>query len=387
MTSTYSSPSSSSEGSNIMWEQGDGYTDYEHNSSPSQSEIHSPLTSPFSHISSQPTTPGVTTPLTTLTLSSQSSTFFPGSSTTAVPYKCGRSKRGKKFHGNRHTVKRTQVAQSQTSIESSTRKHKQPPLKISKRGYCSLFATPRPSRTRDVEFITPGGSTSKRAAKPTGMRLLDIGILCEAISNLKCDTCTSPLSLFESGLDHGWQTTFTIKCPYCHLLHAEFPSSKPMDVPAQTNFVNVHHPVRAMNEVTMRSVLSVHFSGFSWRDLHKFATIFEMPPPLAHMPPRYLNKIERTVENASQTSMNAAAEELHLEVDAVPSAVANCINIAVSFDSSWKTRGFYSNLGFGSAISATTKKVLDHVLLNRICEKCNRWNDQRKQDNTEAYQQ
>ena len=160
-----------------------------------------------------------------------------------------------------------------------------------------------------------------------------------------------------------------------------------MVVPAQTNFVNIHHPVREMNEVTMSSVLSVHCSGFSWRELHKFATIIEMPPPLAHMPPRYLNKIERTVENASQTSMNAAAEELHLEVDAVPSAVANCINIAVSFNSSWKIRGFYSNLGFGSAISATTKKVLDHVLLNRICEKCNRWNDQRKQDNTEAYQQ
>ena len=98
------------------------------------------------------------------------------------------------------------------------------------------------------------------------------------------------------------------------------------------------------------------------------------------MPTRYLNKIESIVENASQTSMNAAADQLHLKVDAVPSAVANCINIAVSFYSSGKTRGLYSNICFGSAISATSKSVLDYVLLNCICEKCNRWNDKRKQE-------
>ena len=85
--------------------------------------------------------------------------------------------------------------------------------------------------------------------------------------------------------------------------------------------------------------------------------------------------------------MNSAADELHLKVDAVASPVPNCINIAVSFDSSWKTRGFYSNQGFGSAISATTKKVLDYVLLNRICEKCNKWNDKRIERNPEVYKQ
>ena len=389
MASAYSSSRSSSQGSNVMWEQGDDYTDYGENSSPSHSEIQSPLSSPpISPISSQATTPGITTPLSTLGISSQSSTFFPESSITQVPKKLGRRKKSFRFHGNQFTSKSSQTTQSQSSIESSPRKRKQPALKLSKRGYCSLFTTPRPSITRDVEFKTPEGSiTSKRAGKPTGMRILDIGILAEAMSLLKCSSCSSHLSLFESDFDHGWQTTFSIKCPYCHQLFAEFPSSKPMDVPAQSNHVNVHHPVRAMNEVTMRSVLAVHCSGFSWRDLHKFATIFDMPPPLSQMPTRYLNKIESTVEKASKASMDDAADQLHMKVDAVPSAVDNCINIAVSFDSSWKTRGFYSNIGFGSAISASSKRVLDYVLLNRICEKCNRWNDKRKQANPEAYQQ
>ena len=218
------------------------------------------------------------------------------------------------------------------------------------------------------------------------MRILDIGILGEAVGKLRCNNCSSPLLIFESDFTHGLQTTYSIKCDTCHLLHAEFPSSKPMDVPPQSSFVNVQESPRAMNQVTMRSVFAVHCSGFSWRDLHKFATIFDMPPPLAHMPPRYLDKIERTVEFACHCSMDAAATELHFKVDAIPSAVPSCINIAVSFDSSWKTRGFYSNLGFGSAIYVTSKKVLDYALLNRICEKCNRWSSKHQQENPEAYQ-
>ena len=94
--------------------------------------------------------------------------------------------------------------------------------------------------------------------------------------------------LCYNGIDsehrHGWYTTFYIKCHSCHQLIAEFPSSKLM-IPDVDNFVKVKLPDKGMNEVTMRLVLTVHCSGFSWRDLHKFATIFNMPAPLEHMPP------------------------------------------------------------------------------------------------------
>ncbi|KAI6658218.1 hypothetical protein LOD99_15487 [Oopsacas minuta] len=83
--------------------------------------------------------------------------------------------------------------------------------------------------------------------------------------------------------------------------------------------------------------------------------------------------------------MQGAADELHLRVDSIPSPVPNCTNTAVSFDSSSKTRGYYSNVGFGSAISASTKKVLAYVLLNRTCEKCNRWSRQRQNEHPEEY--
>ena len=241
MASDHSSSSSrsNSQGSNVMWEQGDDYTDFEHNSSPSHPEIQSPLSSPS--ISPPPIYP-MSFKLQRLKLHLHSRPWvslpnllpFSQSSITTSSNKGGRPKKGLSFHGNRYTPISPQPTQSKSTIESSPRKRKQSALKLIKRGYCSLFRTPRPSITRGIELKTPEGTTiSKRAGKPTGMRLLDIGILSEAITKLHCYTCNSPLSLFESNFLHGWQTTFTIKCPRCHLLHAEFPSSKPMDLPAE----------------------------------------------------------------------------------------------------------------------------------------------------------
>ena len=218
------------------------------------------------------------------------------------------------------------------------------------------------------------------------MRILDIGIFTEAMTKIRCTFCSSRyLSLFQSEFIHGWQTDFFIKCSHCKHLFAEFPSSKPITSPDTTRFVNVSLPKQGQNEVTMRFPLSVHCSVFSSRDMHKFATIFYMPPPLEHMPTPYLNKIEETVIFAADISMQGTADVLHLRDNSIPSSISNCINTAVSFDSSWKSRGFFSNVGFGSAISGITKKVLDYALLNRICEKCNRWSKDRQNEHPDEY--
>ena len=246
-----------------------------------------------------------------------------------------------------------------------------------RRGYTSRHSTPFPFRKQNVTFKRDA-TTSTKCSIPSGMRIPDVGILAGAITTLTCSTCNSHLALYESEHLHGWHTTFNIKCVSCHQLFSKFTSSKLSETDT-TKDTTINAKLR-MNEVTMRSVLSVHCSGFFWRDLHKFATIFDVPAPLEEMPSHYLNKIEEVTKLAAEVSMLAAAEELHEEADHTSSAVPSCIDIPISFDSSWKTRGFYSNLGFGSAISALTKKVLDYELLNRICEKCNRWSAKRREE-------
>ena len=98
-------------------------------------------------------------------------------------------------------------------------------------------------------FKTSSETVSKSASTPSGMRLLDVGILEEAMTKLRCSTCGKHLTLYESEHRHGWHTTFYIKCHSCHQLFAEFPSSKPM-IPDVDKFVNVKLTDKVMNEVT-----------------------------------------------------------------------------------------------------------------------------------------
>ena len=66
-----------------------------------------------------------------------------------------------------------------------------------------------------------------------------------------------------------------------------------------------------MNEVTMRSVLATHATGMSWRDLHKIATIFDIPPPVQAIPSRYAIRLEDVTQNSVKISMSEAADQLH----------------------------------------------------------------------------
>ena len=120
----------------------------------------------------------------------------------------------------------------------------------------------------------------------------------------------------------------------------------------------------------MRSVLATHSTGMSWRDLHKIATVFDMPPPVQTMQSRYAIRLENVTKSAVKISMSEAAGHLHRKVDSEPSPESKALNVPISFDSSWQSRGFYSNMGFGAAISISTNKVLDYEILSRLCEKC-----------------
>ena len=46
------------------------------------------------------------------------------------------------------------------------------------------------------------------------------------------------------------------------------------------------------------------------------------------------------------------------------------LDIAVSFDGSWQTRGHHSNIGIGFVIDASTGAVLDYEVQSKLCRIC-----------------
>ena len=134
----------------------------------------------------------------------------------------------------------------------------------------------------------------------------------------------------------------------------------------------------------MRSVLATHSTGMSWRDLHKIATIFDMPPPVQAMPPRYAILLEAVTKSAVKVSMSEAADQLHKKVDSETLSSPKLFQSVLTAPG--KTRGYYSNIGFGAAISPSTKKVLDDEILSRICDKCSIWTEEKHKDRPSEYE-
>ena len=104
------------------------------------------------------------------------------------------------------------------------------------------------------------------------------------------------------------------------------------------------------------------------------------------MPSRYAIRLEDVTKSAVKISMSEAAGHLHRKVDSEPSPEPKAVNVPIGFDSSWKTRGFYSNMVFGADISTSTNKVLNYEILSRLCEKCSIWTEDKQKDKASEYE-
>ena len=292
-----------------------------------------------------------------------------------------RRRKGAKFLGNKYVPFQASSNTPRSTRPSFSKSFKLPPM----RGYSFRVRHPRRTKSNPVQFNDDSSNYTQKAHIPQGSRIIDMSILSEVVSTFRCLRCNRSLCLWEDLWKHGWQTFFRIKYNLCHIIHASFPSSRSLDIPDHHTCVNIPPSHRGMNNATLRAVLATHTTSMSWRDLHRFSTIFDMPTPQVAMPPKYLERLESITKAAVETSMTYAGKELRNMVDSVPSIFPNCTSITISFDASWHTRGFYSNIGFGSAISTKTKKVLDYELLSRNCEKCTTWTEQKIAERQNEY--
>ena len=153
-----------------------------------------PIVPTSSQTSIPPSTPGITDSLFSLEIAQVKSTDCSR----------GRKRMGrprKRIYARRHKVGIPNIGEDTSSQLQDPIPN--PPRhavhKFSKphprRGYIAKFRVPRPSYPRSVNFSK---RDSKRiASTPTGMRILDIGILAEVFSTLRFNECNNTLALFQ----------------------------------------------------------------------------------------------------------------------------------------------------------------------------------------------
>ena len=78
------------------------------------------------------------------------------------------------------------------------------------RGYTSKFRVPPQTYLKSVKFSQT--DTKRIGVTPTGIRILDVGILAEVFSTFRFNECDGILALYEEEWKHGWQTFFRVNC-------------------------------------------------------------------------------------------------------------------------------------------------------------------------------
>ena len=242
------------------------------------------------------------------------------------------------------------------------------------------------TKTCDMKIMEAGVLRNNIYVPPIGTRLINIEVLSQVFSNFRCSVrfCKGRPQIYESTKKKGSQSFFVVFCSGCQQIVTKFSSSLLLDAPLD----HCYAPQLSMGkrpEVNIRALLGIHTTSLTWAGFKKFCAVMDMQIPSPTINKVELEKLEGIVLREVDDSMRKASKSIAEREDAVPSVRPGCVEIAVSFDGSWKQRGHYSNVGFAAVIERKSRKVVDYELLNRICEPCSKWTMEMIESKREEY--
>ena len=260
-------------------------------------------------------------------------------------------------------------------------------LSYPKSGLLKQIKLPQKPVCHDV-LIKRGDDLKTRSLfVPHGTELMNMDVLCQVISLLRCNEagCWGSMQLHKLPRYEGLQSHFILHCTRCHTVVAEFDSSLRVGESPKEAINNTKAFMRRPAEVNTRATLAVHCTSLSWRDFRLLCALIDLPVPNKDLNKLALERVKSCSAQVSLESMSLASLAVRSRENSVPSKVPGAINCDVSFDASWHRRGHYSNQGFAAAIDAVTNKVLDYVLYQRVCRKCSRWSPEMRSSQPDEY--
>ena len=278
-----------------------------------------------------------------------------------------------------------------TTMQMVSSKHKYFSLEEHfKTPYLHKIKLPDPDPKHNIEMkIVDNGNPGKACYTPAqGLRMMNADILADVFGKLNCplNSCKGgKLKLYESTFKHGMQNSFVLFCSYCGNIVTKFCSSRQLDMPVDQN-IGLNIKLMDRSEVNVRAMLGVHTTSLTWRGFRKFANIMDLPTPTTVMRRSEQMKFAEIVLAEVDESMRKWCKYITDSEGAVKSVRPGCVEVAVSFDGSWKQRGHYSNVGFAAVIERESKKVVDYELLNRNCEACSKWSTHMMEKQPEEYE-
>lgn len=191
-------------------------------------------------------------------------------------------------------------------------------------------------------------------AELRGNRLLDISTLSEVIANqTTCANCgTRSLRVTENFVTRrGLVTDLSVVCHGCH------------------NSTKLSDPYSAeATKLNRSSVFAMRFAGGGLHSLERFCGLMSLPPPVTDNSYReHQAAITAAAMKEAMDTCKQAANDLH-QLAGKP--CDENVDITVTCDGTWSTRGFTSQFGVVIVMSFETGRVLDFEVLSKYCHQC-----------------
>ncbi|XP_072017400.1 uncharacterized protein [Amphiura filiformis] len=176
----------------------------------------------------------------------------------------------------------------------------------------------------------------------------------------------------NAGAREGWAVVMRLTCTNCGIV---------------TSFNSSHNlPGSRSKEVNRAMNLGMRSIGRGNSAATTLAAILQLPPPIGRKPwSKHTQTILSQVHDVSDTARLQVARRLKRQLikeGSVPGTKADdadktdsfidslTVDVAVSFDGSWKNRGFSSHHCIVAAIAQETGEILDAEYICNLCREC-----------------
>ncbi|GFX90130.1 uncharacterized protein TNCV_2421141 [Trichonephila clavipes] len=200
--------------------------------------------------------------------------------------------------------------------------------------------------------------------------IVDTECLSNLFTNHLCNICHTASLKLCFGQRNGFAYKMNVVCVNCDLDQSEICSSESLvDTKLhQLSNVSKNKFFNAPFDVNMRIVQGVLSLGLRYSALEKFC----MHMNLSIMSSKTFNSYKAKVLNGHLVGSNQLLLDVRKNASEAYGSKNDkyIVDIGVSYDGSWLTRGHMSNIGVGRVINLLTGFVIDYEVMSKLCGEC-----------------
>ena len=247
----------------------------------------------------------------------------------------------------------------------------------------------QPPPFRELQDLTASErklTLSERADPPPSgeeedqLILTDLSIVTEMLQVVACPHCKQHRLSMHAGRVMGYAVEMALSCDSCGKeLDRRFSSRKMATDPNITR-----QPFR----VNRRAVLAAKEGGFCQTGLTRVTAIMNIRGGLHHKTfAAIANSIQRQLYGVAADTLAESRRTVHRVHAEMYGPCVGPRHLDVSYDGTWKKRGFQSPFGVGFMIDTLTGLVIDYAVLSKYCFLCEQVGKQLAGEELEMWKQ